>query len=76
MRLTATDLSMSLVPAGTHDGIFRVVYRFENEQLLELMNSTAHGAMLSALFETSPHIAFIWVCTFARLARSRQSIWP
>ena len=58
MRLTATDLSMSLVPAGTHDGIFRVVYRFENEQLLELMNSTAHGAMLSALFETSTAYRF------------------
>jgi len=57
-RLTATDLSMSLVPAGTHDGIFRVVYRFENEQLLELMNSIAHGAMLSALFETSTGYRF------------------
>jgi len=57
-RLTATDLSMSLVPAGIHDGIFRVVYRFENEQLLELMNSTVHGAMLSALFETSTAYRF------------------
>src|SRR5262252_9033817 len=33
-RLTATDRSRSLAPAGTHDGLFRVVYRFENEQLL------------------------------------------
>src|SRR5260370_22357369 len=52
MRLTATDLSMSLVPAGTHDRSFRLVYRFENEQLLELLNSTARGAELSRLFET------------------------
>jgi protein-S-isoprenylcysteine O-methyltransferase Ste14 len=57
-RLTAKDLSMSLVPAGTHDGIFRVVYRFENEQLLELMNGTVHGAMLTALFETSTAYRF------------------
>lgn len=57
-RLTAKDLSMSLVPAGIHDGIFRVVYRFENEQLLELMNSTVHGAMLTALFGTSTAYRF------------------
>jgi hypothetical protein len=40
-RLTTADLSKSLVPAGTRDGLFRVVYRFENEQLLELINRTA-----------------------------------
>jgi hypothetical protein len=57
-RLTVTDLSMSLVPPGIHDGNFRVVYRFENEQLLELMNSTVHGAMLSALLETSTAYRF------------------
>lgn len=57
-RLTTNDLSMSLVPAGTYDGSFRVVYRFQNEQLLELMNSTVHGAMLSALFETSTAYRF------------------
>jgi hypothetical protein len=40
------------VPAGTREGLFRVVYRFENEQLLELINRTAHAAALSALVET------------------------
>jgi hypothetical protein len=40
-------------PAGTREGIFRVVYRFENEQLLELINRTAHAAALSALVETT-----------------------
>jgi Protein of unknown function (DUF2867) len=34
-------------------GLFRVVYRFENEQLLELINRTAHAAALSALVETT-----------------------
>jgi hypothetical protein len=52
MRMTTTDRSRSLVPAGTREGLFRVVYRFENEQLLELINRTAHAAALSALVET------------------------
>src|SRR5512132_2629358 len=43
-RLTDTDHLRSLVPAGTRDGFFRVVYRFENEQLVELINRTAHAA--------------------------------
>jgi hypothetical protein len=52
-RLTAVDRSRSLAPAGTREGLFRVVYRFENEQLLELINRTAHAAALSALVETT-----------------------
>jgi hypothetical protein len=52
-RLTTADRSKSLVLAGTRDGLFRVVYRFENEQLLELVNRTAHAAALSALVETA-----------------------
>ena len=50
-HLTAADLSKSLAPPGTPEGLFRVVYRFENEQLLELINRTAHAAALSALVE-------------------------
>lgn len=34
-------------------GPFRVVYRFENEQLLEVINRTAHAAALTALVETA-----------------------
>ena len=52
-RLTTADRSKSLAPAGTREGFFRVVYRFENEQLLELINRTAHAAALSALVETA-----------------------
>jgi hypothetical protein len=51
-RLTTADLSESLAPAGTREGLFRIVYRFENEQLLEVINRTVHGAALSALVET------------------------
>jgi len=52
-RLTPADLSKSVAPAGTREGPFRMVYRFENEQLLELINRTAHAAALSALVETA-----------------------
>jgi hypothetical protein len=51
-RLTSADISKSLAPAGTRAGLFRVVYRFENEQLLEVINRTVHGAAVSALVET------------------------
>jgi hypothetical protein len=57
-RLTGTDRSRSLVAAGTRDGFFRVVYRFENEQLVELINRTAHAAALSALVETATAYRF------------------
>jgi hypothetical protein len=52
-RLTTEDRLRSLAPAGTREGIFRVVYRFENEQLLELINGTAHAAAVSALVEAT-----------------------
>jgi hypothetical protein len=51
-RLTDTDHSRSLAAPGARDGFFRVVYRFENEQLVELINQTVHAAALSALVET------------------------
>jgi uncharacterized protein DUF2867 len=57
-RLTDTDRSRSLVGAGTRNGFFRVVYRFENEQLVELINRTAHAAALSALVETTTAYRF------------------
>src|SRR5262249_53862884 len=57
-RLTATDHSRSLAAAGTRDGFFRIVYRFENEQLVELINRTAHAAALSALIETATAYRF------------------
>jgi hypothetical protein len=52
-RLTDTDHSRSLAAAGTRDGFFRVVYRFENEQLVELINRTVHAAALCTLVETA-----------------------
>src|SRR5262245_23603330 len=69
-RLTAADLSKSLAPAGTRAGRFRSVYRFENEQLLEVVNRTAHAAALSALVETANAYRFylgVYVRSVGRL---------
>lgn len=68
-RLTDADRLKSLAPAGTRDGLFRVVYRFENEQLLEIINRTAHAAALSALVETNDAYRFyfgVYVRTVSR----------
>jgi Protein of unknown function (DUF2867) len=64
-RMTTADRSRSLVPPGTREGFFRLVYRFENEQLLELINRTAHAAALSALFETPSGYRF-YVAVYVR----------
>jgi hypothetical protein len=71
-RLTDADRSGSLTAAGTPDGFFRVVYRFENEQLLELINRTVHAAALSALVETATGYRFylaIYVRSVSRFTR-------
>jgi hypothetical protein len=68
-RLTDTDRSRSLAAAGAREGLFRVVYRFENEQLLELINRTVHAAALCALTETATAYRFylgVYVCSVSR----------
>ena len=57
-RLTTADRSKSLAQAGAREGLFRVVYRFGSEQLLEIVNHTAHAAALSALVETADSYRF------------------
>jgi hypothetical protein len=71
-RLTAADLAKSFAPAGSREGLFRLVYRFENEQLLEVRNRTAHAAALSALVETADAYRFyfaVYVRSVSRLTR-------
>jgi hypothetical protein len=50
-RLTDEDSARSLAPAGMPEGLFRIIYRFKNEQLDELVNRTVHAGALSALVE-------------------------
>ncbi len=71
-RLTAADREKSLAPPGERDGIFRVVYRFENEQLVELVNRTAHAAASTALVETPTAYRFY----FAVYVRSVGKLTP
>jgi Protein of unknown function (DUF2867) len=52
-RLTVEDRAGSSVASGTRAGSFRIVYRFANEQLLEVHNRTVHAAALSALVKTA-----------------------
>jgi Protein of unknown function (DUF2867) len=69
-RLTAADRSRSLAPVGTRQGLFRVVYRFDNEELLEVINRTAHAAAVSALVETTDTYRFyfgVYVRSVSRL---------
>jgi hypothetical protein len=68
-RLTTADRSKSLAQAGTREGPFRMVYRFENEQLLELINRTAHAAALSALVETANAYRFYFGVYVRRVGR-------
>lgn len=53
-RLTAEDREHSVVPPGTVEGLFRVVYSFENESLRETANGTVHAAALLALAAAEP----------------------
>jgi hypothetical protein len=69
-RLTAEDRARSFVGAGTPEGLFRVVYCFENEQLLEIQNRTVHAAALSALAERADGYRFY----FAVYVRQRTWI--
>jgi hypothetical protein len=64
-RLTEEDRAWSSVAPGTSEGLFRVVYRFENEQLVELQNRTVHAAALSALVHRAGNYRFyfaVYVC--------------
>lgn len=51
-RLTSADLAQTLAPPGTREGLFRTVYRFQDEQLLEIINRTTHAAALTTLVDT------------------------
>jgi len=71
-RLTPEDRARSLVVPGTPEGLFRAVYRFENEQLLEVQNRTVHAAAFSALAERADSYRFY----FAVYVRQRTWITP
>lgn len=68
-RLTPDDAGRSLVPLGARKGPFRVVYRFDNEELAELANATAHGAVVTSLVETASDYRYYLGVDFAPVSR-------
>jgi Protein of unknown function (DUF2867) len=51
--LSEEDLSRSLETPGSKDAFFDVLYRFDNEVLLEAINATVHAFLAQALARTS-----------------------
>ena len=68
-RLTPADRARSLAPAGRREGLFLVIYRFENEQLDEVINRTVHAAALSALVETANSYRFYFAVYVRNVGR-------
>src|SRR5262245_46109228 len=61
-RLSAADRARSLIAPGTPDGNFRILYRFEDEQLSELRNATVHAfASLSIRPTPGGYLAYLGV---------------
>jgi hypothetical protein len=61
-RLSPEDRVRSLVAPGTQDGSFRLLYRFEDEQLSELRNVTVQAfASLSIRQTSGGYLAYLGV---------------
>jgi Protein of unknown function (DUF2867) len=58
--LNEADRAGSIVPPGSKDGYFDVVYVFENETLLELINATVHAFLAQTLTRTSAGYRLYW----------------
>src|SRR5262244_885033 len=52
-RLTPADRAQSSVAPGTPDGSFRLLYRFQDEQLSELRNATVQAFASLSIRQTS-----------------------
>jgi len=59
-RLTAEDRERSLVPPGTREGPFRVLYVSPREAISEIRNATVHGFSVFALEERPPGYRLYW----------------
>jgi len=64
-RLSPADRAQSLAAPGTPDGEFRLLYRFEDEQLSELRNATVH-AFVSLSIRPTPGGYLAYVGVFVR----------
>jgi hypothetical protein len=70
--LSERDRRESEVPAGTPDGPFYVLYRFQHEQLSEIRNATVQGYVCTALIPSAAGYRFylaIYVISVSWLTR-------
>jgi len=58
--LPQDDRDRSLVPPGSKESVFDVVYSFENEILLEIVNATVHAFWAQALARVSDGYRLYW----------------
>lgn len=59
-RLTPADRERSLVPPGTREGPFQVLFASNHETILEIQNATVHGFSVVALVERPSCYRFYW----------------
>jgi hypothetical protein len=59
-RLSPADREGSLVPPGTREGPFRVLFTSPRETILEIQNATVHGFSVFALVESVSGYRFYW----------------
>jgi len=74
---TSSNRAQSLVPPGTPDGSFRLLYRFDDEQLSELRNATVHAfASLSIRQTPGGYLApFRRLIVYPAIIRNVQRTW-
>ena len=58
--LPGDERDRSLVPPGSKEGLFDVVYSFENEVLLEVINATVHAFLAQALARAPGGYRLYW----------------
>jgi|SRR5579863_7881050 len=59
-RLKPEVRARSVVPTGTRDGPFQLLYVLENESLAELQNATVHAFLASVLQPTTSGYRLYW----------------
>ncbi len=59
-RLTAAQRDESLIPPGTAEGAFRIVYARSDEVLTEIRNATVHGFLCAALVPAGAGYRLYW----------------
>jgi len=68
-RLDADLSRLSLVPPGTPDGAFRILYQLPREMVAEIRNATVHAFLVSALEETAPGYRLHWAVYVKPISR-------